>query len=453
MNLMRLGAHSNKSMNLKDYRYSWFVMFLRGSAALLALVVLLASCGARRVQTETSSAFALDARGSSYLALQDGEDDWQVLSDAQGLSTVSLSDPQGRYSVMSVCRDESSGAISVQFKQGVVPSLVAGTAAAVTPPLVRLSCGPAEAAGNSAEVRGTVQGLGEGEYGSLYLGGASALIDASAPVTSLEVQHVSNPDLDLVATKYAPDALLPSMLILEPGLAFSPNLVTSIDLDFTSPGAVTLEAAEVPLTGRLPNEFLSGSVELLTRSGTHALLGESVSIGALGYARPPESLLRGAALRAEAQSFSYNDRTKAGSSRSVSRTFREGAVAPLELPLPLELRAPVLMGSADNLRPRSSWTVQPVAGGDYTQFYSQVREGHSVSYRFSQSMTSLSSRFPGAATFAQTLPDFSKLPGWRAEWNLTRGADVFWDVSFRTEDDSGTTSSSRSGVLDTAPNP
>lgn len=452
MNLMRLGVCSNSLMNLLYCCFRLFLAPLRGVMVLFILMGFLAACGEPQTQVETANTFLLDARGSAYLAFQDGPGEWQLLSgepDAQGLTTVSLSDPQGRYGVMSVCLDEESGgAVAVQIRQGLLPSIDAAAGTAATPPLVRLGCGVLDTATERMEVRGPVRGLDDGEYGSLYLGSVSALIDASTSVAGLELQGSSASELDLIATKYAPDALLPSALVVESGLELSPGGVTPIDLDFTAPEAVALVAAEVPLTGQQPNELLSGSVAFLTRSGTRALLGESVFDGALGYARPPESLLREAALQVEAQSFSYNDRTKAGSSRSVSRTFWGGAVAPLELPPSLELQAPGLTGSADSLRPRASWKALP-AEGNYAQFYSQVRAGNSVSYRFSQSRAFLERRFPSAATYTQVLPDFSGLPGWRAEWNLARGDDIFWDVSFRTETAGRSASSSRSGVLRT----
>ena len=452
MNLMRLGVCSNSLMNPLYRCFRLLRAPLRGVITLLMLMGFLAACGEPQAQVETANTLLLDARGSDYLALQDGLGDWQLLSgtpDAQGLTTISLSDPRGRYGIMSVCLDEESGGtVTVQIKHGVIPSISGGVAATTGPPLIRLGCGVLEAATERAEVRGPVRGLSDREYGSLYLGSASALIDASTPVAGLELQDAGVPELDLIATKYAPDALLPSALIVEGGLELSPDRVTPIELDFGSPDAVALEAAAVSLKGQRPGELLSASAELLTRSGTRALLGESVSNGTLGYARPPEVLLRGAALQVEAQSFSYNDRTKAGSSRSISRIFWGGAVAPLELPPPLELKSPVLTGSADSLRPRASWTALPVEG-DYAQFYSQVRGGNSVSYRFSQSRAFLERRFPDTKIYTQALPDFSALPGWQAEWNLSRDADIFWDVSFRVESAGGSASSSRSGVLRT----
>ena len=164
----------------------------------------------------------------------------------------------------------------------------------------------------------------------------------------------------------------------------------------------------------------------------------------------PERKLRGATLRAAAQSFSYDDRTKAGSSRSVSRTFA-GDEAPL-LALPQPLAEPTLSlpgNAADAVRPRLRWRAHPAGPGSYTQFFSQLqgdvrggRAKRSVSYRLSQS--------PGwrvGQPYSYALPDFSALPEWQEAWNLRRGEPVFWEVSFRRTTQTGTHVASRSGVL------
>ncbi len=453
MNLMRLGAFSNKAdrhRRLPGPRS--FVV----RALLMGLLVLMTGCGEEQGQVQEADTLTVVASGSSYLAVQDGLGDWQRLSDSpapQNISTVTLSDPQGRYGVMSVCLDEGGGAVSVQVRRGILASaqvvageqngaalVRAGTSRGAA--LERLSCGDAATPETQGVVRAQVHGLFDGEYGSVYLGNASALVDASTTLTNLGA--LGTDPFDLVATRYAPDARLPDALLLRTGLE---PTAAGVTLDFASPDTVRLEAALIPLAGARPGELLSGSVELLTASGTRALLGEATAINGLSYARPPAALLRDAALYAEAQSFLYNDRTKAGSSRSVSRAFVGGVITPLELPPPLHLGAPVITGSDDALRPRARWTAADVNSGSYTQFYSQAREGKSVSYRFSQSLGYLRVRFPDAATYTQTLPDFRALPGWSAAWNLLPGDDLFWDVSYNRSTETESASSSRSGVI------
>ena len=482
MNLMHLGARANQVMNdlqtplARRSRVLLSRRLLRQSLlqrleAVLALLGLLAGCGDVQTQAGAGNAFTLEARGSRYLALQDGVGAWQVLSGSpaeQALSTVALSDPRGRYGVMSVCLDEASGALSVQLKHGVIPAVSRDVGGAARPessvaathratlPLVSLPCSAAAPPETRVEVRAQVRGLLKGEYVGVYMDGASALVDASTPLPALELRSDGAAKLDIIATKYGPAARLPSALLLAPALELSRDGRTPVDLDFASPNAAPLVAAQVPLEGMRPGELLSGSVELLMVSGTRALLGEFTGEGVLSYARPPEGLLRGAALRAEAQSFAYNDRTKAGSSLSVSHSFVEGVVTPLSLPPPLRLEPPALLGVATHLRPCATWPAQ-AANGDYTQFYSQVREGHNVSYRFTQSFEYLRLLSPHAPTFSQTLPDFSTLPGWQPAWNLVRGADLFWDVSFSavqgTDEVFGGDSvfSSRSGVIPAPP--
>ena len=87
------------------------------------------------------------------------------------------------------------------------------------------------------------------------------------------------------------------------------------------------------VAGVRPGELLSGSAELLTPGGTSALLGEYTGGTTLPYADVPSERLRGGRLRAALQSFTYDDRTKAGSSRSLSR-FLTGD-GDLRLPAPL----------------------------------------------------------------------------------------------------------------------
>lgn len=458
MNLMRLEARSNGLMSSIYKTLIRLGRRLQIVCAVLLITLFLSGCGDVRGQGDRGDTLTLAAQGARYLALQDGLGPWQLLSARPDneLVKLTLSDPQGRYGLMSVCLEETSGAIKVNVLHGVIPRESASVAVVTTAdstsaqalPLVTLPCAAQTETLAPLEVQGRVRGLAAGEYGRVYLGDASSLIDAATTEHHLELRSESVPaELDLVAAKYGAGAQLPSVLLLTSTLALSPDQPAQADLDFASAAAISPQAAQLPLAGVRAGELLSGSVELVTKTGTRALLGEFMGAGSLSYARPPEALLRGASLWAEAQSFSYNDRTKAGSSRSASRTFEDGVVAPLVLPPPLQLAAPLLRGGAAQLRPQVVWSAKPNEAGGYTQFYSQIQEGHTVSYRLTQSLAYLRLVSPEASSFSQALPDFSALPEWQTAWNLVRGPELFWDVSWSRKTERDALFSSRSGVL------
>lgn len=376
-------------------------------------------------------ALTLGGRGSSYLAYQDGSGAWQPLTTRLSEAAphrLSLADPQGRYGVMNLCLDDATGNLSVNVQHGTLAET----------PVVAANCasGAATPAG-AVGVAGQVGGLEPGEYGNVYLGDASALVDSAAPRHRLELPAAR---YDLIATKYAPDERVPSRLVFEPGLVVG-GAMTTADVDFGGPYAFDPEPGMLLLAGVRPDELLSGSVEVVTETGTAALLGEYQGGNTLPYASIPAEVLRGAQLRAEVQSFSYNDRTKAGSSRSLTRTFAAGTAPLLRLPQPIA--APLLrLRGETGLRVTARWRAYPAAAGVYAQFYSQIRDGRSFSYRLSQSSAWLAGQ-----SFSYTLPDFSALPQWQEAWNLARGAAIFWDVSFRRETPTTTLFASRSGVL------
>lgn len=375
---------------------------------------------------------SVDGRGSSVLALQDGLGVWRPLplEDAQ---SVTLTDPEGRYGLLSVCPGGESGNLSVNVQHALLSE-----AAAVTVP-----CGaddPAPAA--PVRLTGTVAGLAAGAYGNLYVGGLSALLDSGAP-TRLELPAGR---YDLVASRYRGAARVPERLVVEPDMELSSS--REVVVDFAGAAAFSPETAELALNGLRPGELLSGSVELVTPRGTSALLGEYAGGRTLPYADVPAERLPGSRLRAEVQSFTYDDRTKAGASRSVLRTLADSPA----LTLPPPLGEPKLTLAAGPLRPEARWRAYgggegsagegDEAGGVYVQFYSQIRGGRAVSYRVSQTP----GWFAGEA-LSYALPNFSGLPGWEADWNLEPARDLFWDVSFSQTSPAQELFVSRSGVL------
>ena len=420
--------------------------------ALGALV--LGGCG--DVQgAEDALTLQIDGRGSTYLAVQDGVQNsvqngvsnnlsvWQPLAPgADAPSQITLTDPQGRYGVLSLCLDKATGNLSVNVEHGVVSET----------PTVSANC-LADSVGKTFSVAGEVRGLTEGEYGNVYLGRTSALVDSAAPRGRLELPlELAEVRYDLVASRYAGSARVPSRLVIEPDVAVT--AAPELTVDFNGPFSFQPEVARLLVAGVRPRELLSGSVELVTGE-TAARVGEYTGGNALFYARIPQRLVgrwgRGVTFRAAVQSFSYNDRTKAGSSRSLSRTLPNTpkpnipkAPARIKLPEPLEPPALTFFGGRD-VRPQTSWQLHPAGQGTYTQFYSQIQDGHTVSYRLVQSSAWLAGRAP-----SYTLPDLNALPDWQRTWNLRRGEALFWDVSFTQQTPVKELSVSRSGV--TTPN-
>ena len=407
---------------------------------------LLAACGDGRGAASTRT-LSVDGRGSSYLAIQDGAGTWRPLTGGAGAPyRVTLEDAEGRYGVLSLCLDTGVGNVSITVQHGVVAET----------PVVSATC-LADPLGETHSVVGSVSGLSRGEYGNVYLGRASALVDSVTPSLRLEVpgmpEGAAAARYDLVASRYEGEAHVPSRLLLEPGLGLNPK--STLNLDFNGPFSFQPELAELVVDGLRPGELLSGSVELIS-GATAARVGEYAGGDVLVYARIPKSVERRLAqawggvaqrvgFRASIQSFSYNDRTKAGSSRSLSRTLlepKQGAKsARLKLPAPIAPPRLRLRGDL-YLRPRATWRLHPAGRGVYTQFYAQIQGGHTLSYRLSQSSAWLKGR---ASSY--TLPDLNTLPDWQTTWNLTRGEALFWDVSFAQKTAVKELFVSRSGVV------
>ena len=386
--------------------------------------LLLAGCGDVRGSGVTLS---VDGRGSSYLAVQDGSGSWRpLIGDTE--HTLTLTDPAGRYGLLSVCAEGDAGSSGGNLSVNVQHALLQDA------PAVSAECAADEPESAPVRLTGTARGLAAGEYGNLYVGDASALLDSAAPTGRLELPAAR---YDLVASRYRGTSRVPDRLVLELGVDLARS--RTVDLDFGGPAAFSPAQAELTLSGVRPGELLSGSAELLTLGGTSALLGEYTGGNTLPYADVPAERLSGSRLRAALQSFTYDDRTKAGSSRSLSR-FLTGDPA---LRLPAPLGAPNLtLSVAEAGRPAARWRAYRAGAGVYAQFYSQIRGGRAVSYRLSQSSAWLAG---GPLSYA--LPDFSALAGWDAAWDLLPGQDLFWDVSFAQETPLQTLFVSRSGVL------
>lgn len=410
----------------------------------LLFALLLAGCGDVQGEAAGPLTLSIDGRGSSYLAVQDGSGAWQALAVASDTpQKLTLTDPEGRYGLLSLCFGAATGNLSVNVQHGTVSQT----------PAVSAQC-PGDETPATVSISGEVEGLAEGEYGNIYLGRTSALVDSAAPRHRFELPAAR---YDLVASRYAGGERVPNRLVLEPGLPLTG--AQALDIDFYGPFSFRPEVAQLAIDGVRTGELLSGSVQLVTRGGTAggtaARVGEYTGGNVLSYARLPAGLQgrsgqasgRGVSLRAEVQSFSYNDRTKAGSSRSVSQRIGRappsppGELASVTLPAPIARPQLVLYGNT-YLRPQASWQAHPAGGGTYAQFYSQVGDRHTVSYRLSQSSAWLAGR-----PLSYTLPDFSALPDWQAAWNLASDKELFWDVSFTQKTPFKALFVSRSGVL------
>ncbi len=401
----------------------------------LLATLLLAGCGDVR---GSGVILSVDGRGSSYLAVQDGPGPWRPLP-GNAEHTLTLTDPAGRYGLLSVCTEGDAGGagdlngnpggtLSGNLSVNVQHALLRDA------PAVSADCAADEPAPAPVRLTGTARGLAAGEYGNLYVGDASALLDSAAPTGRLELPAAR---YDLVASRYRGTSRVPERLVLELGVDLARS--RTVDLDFGGPAAFSPAQAELTLSGVRPGELLSGSAELLTPGGTSALLGEYTGGNTLPYADVPAERLSGSRLRAALQSFTYDDRTKAGSSRSLSRVLTGDPA----LRLPAPLGAPDLtLSVAETVRPAARWRAYRAGAGVYAQFYSQIRGGRAVSYRLSQS----SAWFAGGP-LSYALPDFGALAGWDAAWDLLPGQDLFWDVSFAQETPLQTLFVSRSGVL------
>lgn len=397
----------------------------------ILLFPLAAAGGIGKLQLRAGAVY-ISALGSSYLALQDGEGSWQPLSTRYRDSlekSVALQDPQGRFGVLHVCEDETTHNLSVQVHYGTLATMAAVVAdcrekAVAAPPAP------------TQEVAIVAQGVKKGQYGNLYMGESSGLIDNQTQRYTL-----TKPlgEQDVVATLYAYEARVPSKLLYVP--AESSTQATNFTVNFNGQNAQAARYAQVRLHGLRYGELLAGSVELLTPHGTVATLGEYVAGGDLPYAYLPQFRELGFRLRAEAQSFTYNRQTQAGLRRSVAQIFPSNDVPDLTLPPPLSVPE-VKVTRRDPMRFTLVWSATSGEEGITTQFFSQVKDGRSVSYRLSQTPD----WFPAGEKRRYTLPDFHALPEWQALWDMNGAEDTFWEVSYTLQTPLKQVGSSRSGV-------
>jgi len=409
---------------------------------LLGLIplLLLAGCGEVYSQAQSSGSLQVDARGARWVAYQSGSGAWRLLTDegtppvvlppeqlegegyglgryARGVpgeapavegapAAVPIADPAGRYGVASVCLDPASGNVRVTVQHATLRERRRVFAGCTVP----------GEAPETYTVQGRVRGLSRGEYSNIYLGAHSALVDASAATHRLELPAAR---YDLIAAKYGGDERVPEALVFEPNLLIEGD--RTLDVDFGGPHAFSPTVRTVALRGTAEGELIYGAVDFVSARGTHARLGEISSGSALPYAHLPEPRPQGGTLRASAQSFSYSDRSKAGSSRGVVCTF--GEVGDLTLRLPQPLGPVKLARQGDPSALRASWSPHPAGADLYAQFYSQIVEQRTVSYAVSQSSGWFERR-----PLSYALPDLSGAPGWQPEWTL-EGGETFWDVS------------------------
>lgn len=479
---------------------------LSGFAPLLVCLLLIgtfAGCGDVRGEANGTSQLTVDLWGAQWAAYQDGGGAWRPLElsgapqqlaalptppERLGKHTLSaapavlaepsaevqvgvrvpITNPEGRYGVASVCHDPGSNNVLFTVQHATLAE-AAQVFAGCT--------GPNSAPGGPLTVSGEVLGLARGEYSSVYLGSRRALVDSAAPQHLLELPAPTQAETryDLIAARYHGDTLVPERLVVEPHLSL--EHAQSIDIDFSGPASFAPELGTLRLEGTSSDEIVSATVELVTPNGTRARLGELSGGNTLEFAQIPPTRLPGGTLQAFAQSFSYSDASKAGSSRGVERTFKglfggllnhadsqpdaetpstetlgtetPGTELSLTLPTPLGTVALELRGTGTSVYPAASWPAHPGGADRYAQFYSQIRGGRTLSYALSQSALWAPQE---ATTLSYTLPDFSRLPAWQQDWTLTPEADIFWDVSFAKttdyEDGSvGAVFGNRSGVL------
>lgn len=471
-------------------------------AAPLTVCLLLLFVGCTDVRGEASGApyLTVDVQGAQWAALQDGTGPWRVLdlraalpytptlpvtqggvpavlpvaaraatpplpvtAPSLGLQ-VALTDPKGRYGVASVCPD-AAGNLLVRVQQATLAE-----SAQVFSGCAQLQ----PTSGEVGTVSGDVSGLRRGEYGSVYLGARSTLVDSAAPQHLLVLPALQGERLDLIAARYRGGALVPERLVFEPDLQLAAG--DRLEVDFTGPSSFAPETGSLKVEGTAEGEVVSAVVDIVSVGGTRARLGELSRGSTLTYARPPAARIPGGTLHASVQSFSYDSASRSGSSRGLEATFRPPPIPETAPETPLTLRLPdalgpvdlALQGPPEALRPTASWPAHEAGAGSYTQFYSQIRDGRTLSYALHQSgpWSTLQRTLGGAQHGAQpgegqmnrmsyTLPDFSALAAWDPTWSLGAEADIFWNVSFEGAPEgaglpTGTfqsVSAGRSGVL------
>lgn len=349
---------------------------------------------------------------ADFVAFQDGNGAWQVVSGAGGLYTLNITDSDGRYGVAIACVNGPD--VEVYILHATRAELSEITHECDEPP-----------SQSFVTVSGTVGGLGTDNWAQVFLGQGTGFTYPGMGTYSLQTAPGT---YDLIAVKYVGFEIgsVDKVLIRR---NVNATTDTTQNIDFDSAEAFAPEMHTVTVLGTAGETV--GSVTFRSNGKTVAALGTPYNT--LRFAGVPTS-------RQVGNDFHVLSVTDFGPQR-VLRTVLRHFKAPTDITvaLPDAFTSPEVTTAATTPYARftASWSAYPGAQAYVLSYRSHHHEtvpmgraqkssrqhGGSVSW-----VIGLSANWLGANS-SYTLPDFSGLSGWNNAWGFPTGRFVEWTVT------------------------
>lgn len=346
--------------------------------------------------------------GSNWVAFQDGQGPWKVLTGTPTGPTTSqykfqVNDPSGRYGLVVV----------VEFPLGNGTNGYYGMLERFTLSEVRTLDYSAWGPVTTASVAGFVSGLAPTDGARICTGSFTKNLNPGSTAAMLSARTGAT---DFIAVR------LPGMGSADSVVARRGYLVPTtgpvdITFDFNSGWALVPQA--VTATNVAPSETLSLKVDWMMPSTSIQLAGGIES--PLSFNAVPASRMLPGELHA----------LTATASDTALWTYRYAmayslSAANISLPLPSAL-SPMTFAAANvgpYYRPATTWTALPGALVHDLSF--------GDIYEYLDWDVHLSAEWLGTgSTLSFTFPDFTGLEGWKSAWGLPFGRDLYWNLSER----------------------
>ena len=381
---------------------------------LLSVSLLLTACSSGTTPvTIVENPLVVQAQGSLWLALKDGDDDWQfvtnTLSDplvtqtlssyhdvtshvTNGQVVLSLADTQGRYALASVCANNIIKVYASTLTETDTPELNCDTTSNATE----------SSPGYDLEI--TVNNLSTNA--TINLPETSNTVTPANP-TFRTTRPQTLYDL-IVAQQNATN--VPTSLILRH------NLYNQSSLNINFANAVATIPASLSISGNTSAETVFTEVRLRTRNNTTLTLGTGNT--SVTYATLPDSLLQpGDTYETRVSASQFNTTSNTGSLRQHTMQTTQAPATPLTLP-------PNLTNITTTHTPLSiSWDPHPNAQS-YQLEFEQAHEATTLRYDIG-----LSSGYVMAFGTVFTMPDFSDVSNWDDAWSFRNDLRIDWQLS------------------------
>ena len=336
-----------------------------------------------------------------WLAAQDGNGAWTMLTGTNHVYQYTLSSGTGAYAYVT----GSAGVYQVNVQYGSKADLTSNTI---------VFCGAVTTGSNT--VTGTVAGLGATDFASFGLGGVSAISFSASP--SVTFNNVPSGTWDLVGYRQNFGTVSATdRAYAQRGITVSNGLSLGT-LDFNGANSFAPMPATMTITNLGAGESVDANMFYLTDASCHlASLWSATAVGgtftAYGFPAAKQSATDFHGLLVTASTLN--------SYRLDGESFHTFGDRNITLPALLSGVTVTTSGSAYNMAQVSFTAPTDVANPYTTLTYNDVGDSHQVS------ITATSSVLSGA-TWMLAMPDFSSVAGWNNSWAPPASQTIEWNL-------------------------